>query len=109
MWHHHNFIDEDGYLKDMGEDLEQQFSEFGNVEMAREWSPLEALKSMIQSNVLIICASSFSYVAGLLRLSQLTISPVFFHTSPSSWKSISGSITTDELIGLRQVLAERWP
>jgi hypothetical protein len=96
MWKHHNFIDADGYLIDMSENLRTEFSKYGSVEMAQGWDPLEAIESMAQADILILCASSLSYVAGLLRGDRLTISPYFFHSPPSSWSQLSSDFVEGE-------------
>jgi hypothetical protein len=96
MWTHHNFIDADGYLIDMSEDLRSKFTQYGPVELAQGWDPLEAIESMAQADVLILCASSLSYVAGLLRGDNSTISPYFFHSAPSSWSQLSSDFLQGE-------------
>jgi hypothetical protein len=96
MWKHHNLFDEEGYLVQQGEDLEKAFSAFSSVEIAREWDPIDVMKSMVTADVLVICASSLSYVAGLLRNEYLTVAPRFFHTSPTSWHTISSEMSDHE-------------
>jgi len=96
MWKHHDLFDKQGYLANEGEDLEKAFSGFGSVEIAREWDPIDAMKSMVTADVLVICASSLSYVAGLLRNENLTVAPRFFHTSPTSWNTISSEMPDHE-------------
>lgn len=96
MWEFHNFIDAEGYLIDMSEDLGREFTQYGPVEIAQGWDPLDAIESMVEADVLILCASTFSYVAGLLRGDNLTISPYFFHRTPSSWSLASSDILQGE-------------
>lgn len=85
MWRRHNFIDDQGFLVDMSENLNHEFANYGPIEVATGWDPLEAIKSMVTADALIMCASSLSYVAGLMRGTDLTITPTFFHTPMSSW------------------------
>lgn len=85
MWRRHNFVDDQGFLVDMSENLQREFENFGPLEIATGWDPIDAIKSMTTANALIMCASSLSYVAGLLRGEQLTIAPSFFHTPLNSW------------------------
>jgi hypothetical protein len=54
------------------------------------------MKSMVTADVLVICASALSYVAGLLRGEHLTVAPRFFHTNPTSWQAISTEISAQE-------------
>jgi len=96
MWTHHNFIDSEGYLVDMSEDLKREFTQYGPVEMAQGWDPLEAIESMAEADILILCASSLSYVAGLLRGDKLTIAPHFFHRPPSVWSQVSSDFLPEE-------------
>lgn len=108
MWKHHDLFDKEGYLVNQGEDLEKAFSGFGSVEIAREWDPIDAMKSMVTADVLIICASSLSYVAGLLRNEYLTVAPRFFHTSPTSWHTISSEMSDHERTCLLHELSLRF-
>jgi hypothetical protein len=88
MWRHHNLIDDHGYLIDLSEDLDRSFTQFGAYEIAREWNAIAVLESMVTADILVTCASSLSYVAGLLRLGKPNISPVFFHKAPTTWCSL---------------------
>lgn len=105
MWKHHDLFDKEGYLVNEGEDLQEAFSGFGTVEIAREWDPIDAMKSMVNADVLLICASSLSYVAGLLRDENLTVAPQFFHTSPTSWQTISSEMSDHERASLLHELS----
>jgi hypothetical protein len=89
MWRHHRLVDGEGYLVDPREDLESQFHFLRKVEIAREWDPLDAIKSMATSTVLVTYASSMSYVAGLLRGTGITVSPKFFHATPTTWCTLT--------------------
>ena len=108
MWQHHGFVDGEGYLVDFGEDLRSHLSQFGPIETAQEWSPLDALTSMVQADILIICASSFSYVAGLLRATRLTVSPYFFHQTPSHWQLIPTDMCERKQQSLRKALRDQF-
>ena len=96
MWKHHHLIDENNYLIDRQDELAREFSDFGAVEIAQDWDPLNALISMATADALVMCASSFSFVAGILRTKGLTICPVFFHPPLSTWLTIDGGMTEEE-------------
>jgi hypothetical protein len=108
MWRHHNFVDEDGFLYDMGEDLDEAFAGYGEIEVARDWDPLDALKSMSTTDILVMCASSLSYVAGLTRGRSWTISPPFFHSPLSDWSEISRTSSDLAQAELRARLDQMW-
>ena len=108
MWKHHKLLDDDGYLVDQSEDLEKAFNDLGPITVAREWDPVDVIKSMATADILVICASSLSYVAGLIRGDKLTVAPIFFHTNPTNWQTISAEIIENEKIALHNRLSQQF-
>lgn len=106
MWRHHRLVDEEGYLVDLSENLVEKFESLGNVEIAREWDPLDAIESMATSSILVTYASSMSYVAGLLRGNNPTISPKFFHATPSTWFEVPTDLAVVKSVETRTKLEE---
>jgi len=78
-------IESDGFLREHWQDLDDLLKLSPGVRVCREWDPIEAISSMVTSDILVTCASSFSFVAGLLRGESPVISPRFWHNAPPSW------------------------
>lgn len=78
-------MDNDGYLRKHWQDLDDLLEVLPGVRICREWDPIEAMSSMVTSDILVTCPSSFSFVAGLLRGENPVISPRFWHNAPPSW------------------------
>lgn len=104
MWKHHRLLDDEGFLVSQSEDLYSEFHEYGFVEIARDWDPLDALSSMTTANLLVLCASSFSYVAALLRTGAGSISPKFFHNPQTRWRLVPEIPAPGDLEALRTYL-----
>lgn len=96
MWNHHRLVDAEGFLFEVSENLEEQFGFLDKFEIAREWDALDVIHSMATATILVTYASSLSYVAGLLRGKNLTVSPEFFHKTPSSWCTLSAILNSEE-------------
>jgi len=69
------------------EEFGDSFSDFENVSIVRDESPLGLLKNLVNADVLIAGRSSMSFVAGHLRMDKLTVFPSFWHGIPSHWSS----------------------
>ena len=104
-WDQHVEFDSEGYLRVSDyEDYVGVFGSLGQVEIARDWDPIDALYSMVSARFLVTSASSFSYFAGLLRLNRPVISPVYWNSPMPSWCSISQKCSRKDLIKLRSYL-----
>lgn len=95
----------DGLLIQHWQDLEPYFGSLANVQVCREWDPIEVLSSMASADLLVTCASSLSFVAGLLRNGRPVISPEFWHTGPSSWLVLPRKLGSRECAKVEQVAA----
>lgn len=90
LWEEHGFIDSDGFLHQNVENLVSAFSNIRNIDFFQELKPNVALKMMIESDLLIGCKSSFSFVAGLSKYNQPVIFPKFWHRMPKDWLQPTG-------------------
>lgn len=98
LWDENVAFDSKGYLDTEGlEEFGQIFSHFGQIEVAREWDPIDALYSMVEARFLVGYASSFSYLAGILRGSRPVVSPRFWHSPMPTWCAISRSAKEHEM------------
>lgn len=106
MWNHHGLVDSEGFLAALGEDIFREMEGVAEIEWAQEWDPLDALESMVNADLLIIYASSLSYVAGLLRMQRPTVSPTFYHATPQDWCTLGPHLGAKDLISLKKFLTK---
>lgn len=106
LWQDIGAIGPSGDLDTPWEDLALAFSDVGVVEMAYDWDPLDAIQSMVQADILVGSRSSFSFVAGLLRIDNPTIFPVFWHQVPGHWFVVPDLPQSPDLALLRGRLAD---
>lgn len=104
LWRSQDLVDANGYLQQPSEDLGRVFRRLGKIEVAAGWDPLDAIQSMVTADVLVTCASSLSFVAGLLRGPKVTIATPFWHTLPTSWIAISEGCMPSELSTLTDAI-----
>ena len=88
---HDNMIDEQGLLRRPSSTLTTEVAHWPDTEICREWDALAIWDSMITADVLVTCASSLSFVAGLMRGTRPVIAPVFWHPGPPRWLSLDSN------------------
>jgi hypothetical protein len=96
-------LNSEGLLIQHWQGLEASFAALPNVQVCREWDPIEVLRSMASADLLVTCASSLSFVGGLLRNKRPVISPEFWHAGPSSWLVLPrklGSGEREKIVGV---------
>lgn len=84
-WRHIGVLDATNVVRWSEPNLVQVFQKFGSTSLLQDIDPISAWKSMVGADLLVTGPSSFSFVGGLLRGAQPTISPTFWHNPPSSW------------------------
>lgn len=66
-----------------------------NIEICYGEGILESFNRILESDVVMISRSSFSYLASLIRRDNATLYFPFWHPCPLQWKDISGLSRTD--------------
>ena len=65
--------------------LNQLLTKYNNIEFCNNETALDALKSMVTSDTLILSKSSFAFVAGILNTDGQIYTPEYWNKAPSNW------------------------
>lgn len=100
-------LSSDGVLRHHWQGLDHLLEVVPGVRICREWDPIEAISSMVTSDILVTCASSFSFVAGLLRGEGPVVAPPFWHSAPPSWLVLPRDLNVSDLERVGELIPGR--